>query len=198
MFVGHLALAYAAKRARPSANVGWYVAAATTADLLWPIFLLLGVERVSIEPGATAFNPLVFDAYPWSHSLLMLVVWGLVLTAIARAGHAALAGRRVTPARARPLELDRGHVRRGGHALDRGTRAVPARSARTQLDGATRVLVVRRHYDSHVGGGPVRTAATERQGARHVRADRVDRDTVGRPRRPWVRGREGNGNLRRA
>lgn len=84
MFVGHLALAYAAKRARPSANVAWYVAAVTTADLLWPIFLLLGVEHVSIAPGATAFNPLVFNSYPWSHSLLMLIVWGFVLARIAR------------------------------------------------------------------------------------------------------------------
>lgn len=84
MFVGHLALAYVAKRAQPTTNVGWFVAAVTTADLLWPIFLLLGVEQVSIAPGHTAFTPLAFDAYPWSHSLLMLIVWGFVLMAIAR------------------------------------------------------------------------------------------------------------------
>jgi hypothetical protein len=35
-------------------------------------------------PGATAFTPLVFDSYPWSHSLLMAVVWGGALTLIAR------------------------------------------------------------------------------------------------------------------
>lgn len=84
MFVGHLALAYAAKRVQPSTNVGWYVAAVTTADLLWPVFLLLGVERVRIDPGNTAFTPFAFDAYPWSHSLVMLIAWGFVLMAIAR------------------------------------------------------------------------------------------------------------------
>ena len=84
MFVGHLAAALVGKRIRPDVSLGWYVAAATTLDLLWPIFLLLGVERVSIVPGATAFNPLVFDSYPWSHSLVMAIVWGLVLAAIGR------------------------------------------------------------------------------------------------------------------
>jgi len=85
MFVGHLALAYAAKRARPSTNVGWYVAAAITADLLWPLFLLVGIEEVRIAPGTTEFTPFAFASYPASHSLLMLLVWGFVLMAVARA-----------------------------------------------------------------------------------------------------------------
>lgn len=84
MFVGHLSLALIAKRARPGASLGWYVAATTTLDLLWPLFLLAGLERVSIIPGATAFNPLVFDSYPWSHSLVMAIGWGLVLAMVAR------------------------------------------------------------------------------------------------------------------
>jgi hypothetical protein len=84
MFVGHLAVAMVAKRASPSLSLGWFVAAATALDLLWPIFVLTGIERVSIVPGATPFTPFVFDYYPWSHSLLMSVVWGAVLAGIAR------------------------------------------------------------------------------------------------------------------
>lgn len=84
MFVGHLAVALAGKRASPETSLGWYVAAATAADLLWPVFLLVGVEQAHIVPGATAFTPLVFDSYPWSHSLLMLVVWGSLLAGLAR------------------------------------------------------------------------------------------------------------------
>jgi hypothetical protein len=84
MFVGHIAVALAAKRARPTTSLGWYVAAATTLDLVWPIFLLAGLESVRIVPGVTAFGPLVFDSYPWSHSLLMSVVWGILLAAFAR------------------------------------------------------------------------------------------------------------------
>jgi len=84
VFVGHLAVALASKRIRPEVSLAWYVGAATTLDLLWPVFLLLGVERVSIVPGATAFTPLVFDSYPWSHSLVMAVIWGATLAAIGR------------------------------------------------------------------------------------------------------------------
>lgn len=85
MFVGHLAVALAAKRAAPNANLGWLVAGVSALDLVWPIFVLTGIERVSFAAGATAFTPLVFDSYPWSHSLVMSVVWGLVLVAIGRA-----------------------------------------------------------------------------------------------------------------
>lgn len=84
MFVGHLAVALAAKRRAPAVNLGWLMAGVTALDLVWPIFVLAGVEHVSIVPGATAFNPLVFDAYPWSHSLFMACVWGLILAALAR------------------------------------------------------------------------------------------------------------------
>jgi hypothetical protein len=84
MFVGHLAVAFAAKRAAPSVNLGWLVAGVTTLDLVWPIFILTGIEQVRIVHGATAFTPLIFDSYPWSHSLVMSVVWGLVLAGLAR------------------------------------------------------------------------------------------------------------------
>lgn len=84
MFVGHLALALAGKQATPSVSLGWFVAAVTTLDLLWPVFLLAGLEQVRILPGAMAFTPLVFDSYPWSHSLLMALVWGAALAGLAR------------------------------------------------------------------------------------------------------------------
>jgi membrane-bound metal-dependent hydrolase YbcI (DUF457 family) len=84
MFVGHLAVAIAAKRWEPDVNLAWLVAGATALDLIWPIFLLTGLETASIAPGAMAFTPITFDSYPWSHSLVMVFVWGLLLVAIAR------------------------------------------------------------------------------------------------------------------
>lgn len=84
MFVGHLALAFASKRIDSRPSLGWYVAAVVALDLLWPLFLLLGIEHVRAEAGATAFTPLVFVSYPWSHSLLMSVIWGVLLAGIAR------------------------------------------------------------------------------------------------------------------
>lgn len=79
MFLGHLAVGFAAKRAAPRTSLGLLVAAPLLLDLLWPPFLALGWERVRIEPGATAFTPMVFEHYPWSHSLLMASVWGVLL-----------------------------------------------------------------------------------------------------------------------
>jgi hypothetical protein len=78
MFVGHLAVALAAKRAQPRAPLGALVAATFALDLIWPILLLAGVEQVRIDPGNTAFTPLDFVHYPWSHSLSMAVIWAVV------------------------------------------------------------------------------------------------------------------------
>jgi len=84
MFVGHLALALAGKRAGRRTSLVWFVTAVTLVDLIWPIFLLAGLERVRIDPGNTAFTPLAFDFYPWTHSLLMGVAWGAAFGALAR------------------------------------------------------------------------------------------------------------------
>ena len=78
-----MAAALGARTIAPRASLGVFVAAAFGLDLLWPIFLLTGLERVRIEPGNTAFTPLAFDHYPWSHSLLMAVVWALIAGACA-------------------------------------------------------------------------------------------------------------------
>ena len=78
MFIGHFAVGFAAKRAAPRASLGTYVLASVFLDVLWPVFLLLGIERVRIDPGNTAFTPFDFVYYPWSHSLAMAAVWSLV------------------------------------------------------------------------------------------------------------------------
>jgi membrane-bound metal-dependent hydrolase YbcI (DUF457 family) len=83
MFVGHFAVALAAKRASPRVPLGLFVGSAIGLDLLWPFFLMAGVETVRIDPGNTAFTPLAFDHYPWSHSLVMATLWGGLLGAIA-------------------------------------------------------------------------------------------------------------------
>ena len=50
--------------------------------LLWPIFLILGIEHARINPGNTAFTPIDFYDYPLSHSLLMSVVWSILFGGI--------------------------------------------------------------------------------------------------------------------
>ena len=76
MFIGHFAVGFGAKRFAPRASLGTLFLAAQFIDLLWPTLLLFGVERVRIAPGITAFTPLDFEHYPWSHSLFMVIVWG--------------------------------------------------------------------------------------------------------------------------
>ena len=77
MFVGHFALGFAAKRVTPRVSLAVLFAAAQLADLLWPVLVAFGLEQVRIDPGNTAFTPLDFVSYPYSHSLLLLVVWGI-------------------------------------------------------------------------------------------------------------------------
>ena len=83
MFIGHFGLGLAAKRTAPSVSLAVLFAAAQLADILWPIFLAIGLEQVRIDPGNTAFTPFDFVSYPYSHSLAMLIVWGLLFGWIA-------------------------------------------------------------------------------------------------------------------
>ena len=82
MFVGHFGLAFGARKAAPAVSLAALFAACQLADLLWPTLVLLGYERVDIQPGATRFTPLNFVSYPYSHSLLALCVWGVAFGAI--------------------------------------------------------------------------------------------------------------------
>ena len=56
MFLGHFAVGFAAKRAAPRASLGTLMMAPLRPDLLWPIVLLLGLERVRIDPGNTQWS----------------------------------------------------------------------------------------------------------------------------------------------
>lgn len=79
MFIGHFGVGFGAKRVAPRVSLGTLFLAAQFLDLLWPTLLLLGVETVRIEAGATAVTPLVFEHYPVSHSLVAALGWGVLL-----------------------------------------------------------------------------------------------------------------------
>jgi len=85
MFIGHYALGLGSKRLAPGVSLGALFLACQWADLLWPTLVMAGVESFEIRPGNTAVTPLDFKYYPYSHSLLALVVWGAVLALIYRA-----------------------------------------------------------------------------------------------------------------
>lgn len=79
MFLGHFGVALAGKRAAPKTSLGTLILAAQFLDLLWPVFLLLGIEHLEIAPGITRVSPMNFTDYPISHSLLMALVWSALV-----------------------------------------------------------------------------------------------------------------------
>jgi hypothetical protein len=78
MFIGHFAVGFAAQRATPVVSLGTLFLAAQFLDLLWPTFVLLGIEEVKIVPGITAVTPLDFVSYPYSHSLVAAIGWSIL------------------------------------------------------------------------------------------------------------------------
>lgn len=78
MILGHFAAAFGAKRAAPRPSLGILFAAAQLPDLVWPVFLLTGWERVRVTPSSNPFLVLEFTHYPWTHSLIAVVGWGLL------------------------------------------------------------------------------------------------------------------------
>lgn len=82
MFLGHFGLAFAAKKIEPAPSLATTFLAAQFVDLLWPFLLLAGLEHVEVDPGNTEFTPLNFVSYPYSHSLLAVLIWSAVFATI--------------------------------------------------------------------------------------------------------------------
>lgn len=80
MVIGHFGAAFTGKRFAPQVSLGTFVMATIWLDLLWPFFLLVGLEHVKIVPGLTKMVPFDFD-YPYSHSLAAALAWGLLFGA---------------------------------------------------------------------------------------------------------------------
>jgi hypothetical protein len=78
MFIGHFGAGFAGKKFSKTASLGTYFMAAQWIDLIWPILILLGAERVEIQPSATAVTPLNFTYYPFTHSLVGVIVWAIL------------------------------------------------------------------------------------------------------------------------
>jgi hypothetical protein len=82
MFIGHFGVGFGAKKIDNKPSLGTLFLAAQFVDLLWPFLLILGIEKVEITPGITAFNPLDFTYYPFSHSLFGMLVWAVLFGVI--------------------------------------------------------------------------------------------------------------------
>lgn len=75
MFVGHYSASFAGKRAEPRIPLWVLFLAVQWIDVLWGIFVLLGIEKVRIVPGITASNALDLYYMPYTHSLVGALGW---------------------------------------------------------------------------------------------------------------------------
>ena len=75
MFVGHYGVSLAFKSLEKPLPLWLLFIAVQFVDVLWAVFVFLGIEKVRITPGITASNPLDLYYLPYSHSLLAALIW---------------------------------------------------------------------------------------------------------------------------
>jgi len=81
MFIGHYGVSLGAKPYRPGLSLGVLFLAVQFLDVLFSIFVLLGVEKLRIVPGFTAYNPYDLYRMPYSHSLVGAIGWSVLVGA---------------------------------------------------------------------------------------------------------------------
>ena len=79
MFIGHYGASYAATKVEPRLPLWLFFLAVQFLDIMWAIFVLLGIEHVRIVPGFTASNPLDLYHMPYTHSLTGAIGWSIAV-----------------------------------------------------------------------------------------------------------------------
>lgn len=74
MFLGHVGVGLALKKAEPKLNVGWLVTASLFLDIVLWVLVLIGAEHVAIPPNYSDIHFLSFD-FPYSHSLVAALLY---------------------------------------------------------------------------------------------------------------------------
>jgi len=92
MFIGHFAIAYLLLFLAPGVPPIVPLVGVSFPDLLWPVLVLLGIEKVSIDPGSPRQDAIVFIRYPWSHSLVTGTLIAVIPGIIAGIAFGAVAG----------------------------------------------------------------------------------------------------------
>jgi hypothetical protein len=83
MYAGHFAAALAMKATEPRVPTWALLVGVGVLDILFGVFVAVGLERAHVTPGhAPGFS---LDFIDWSHSLAMSIVWSIVFAiAVAR------------------------------------------------------------------------------------------------------------------
>jgi hypothetical protein len=85
MFIGHYGIALALRTIKGSPSLPVLFAGVQLVDIAFFSFLIPGIERMRIEPGATAMNAMDLYFLPYTHSLVGALGFSLVFGAIVAA-----------------------------------------------------------------------------------------------------------------
>jgi hypothetical protein len=79
MFAGHYGVSFLVKKSEPTLPLWTLFLAVQFLDVLWAVFVLLGIEHYRIVPGITASLPLDLYYIPYTHSLVAAVAWSALV-----------------------------------------------------------------------------------------------------------------------
>lgn len=79
MFIGHFAVAFLLWRIFPQVPLPIILVSVSFPDLLWSVLVPAGIEKVKINPDSPLQKYVVFEKYPYSHSLVLTNVWSLLI-----------------------------------------------------------------------------------------------------------------------
>ena len=85
MFIGHYSVALALRPAKGSPSLPVLFGAVQLVDIAFFAFLVPGIERMRVEPGATAMNPMDLYFLPYTHSLVGALGFSVVFAGIVAA-----------------------------------------------------------------------------------------------------------------
>jgi hypothetical protein len=75
LFTGHYSASFAGKATEKRLPLWLLFLAVQWIDVMWSVFVLMGIEKVRIVPGFTASNDLDLYYMPYTHSLLAVLCW---------------------------------------------------------------------------------------------------------------------------
>ena len=82
MFVGHYSVAFACRTERNKIPLWVLFIAVQFLDYIWATLVLLGIEKLRVIKGFTAGSMLDSYFHPYSHSLIMAILWSVVAALI--------------------------------------------------------------------------------------------------------------------
>lgn len=82
MFIGHFGIAFILSYFFPSIPLWVFLTAVSFPDLLWPILVLIGKEKVIVNKNNPFMSDVKFESYPYSHSLILSSLFYCIPAAI--------------------------------------------------------------------------------------------------------------------